>query len=962
MSAYDRQVVGSINALTINARTMYKLNGQPLGTGDLANSAGFVLAGEIQADWLETDPNGARYVANKPSLAAIATSGSASDLATGTVPLFTLPQLPAPQISSGNFQVGSFAVSVAPTVDGSQNLGMGGLRWKTIFGTALAVNKSSVSAGAQLDVAGKAVVTGANPQLTLANASTAADGTAPAEVFFDRTATGSAQTGSVGFDATRGLFARVNGQDRLNVSTAGDLSISGRLTGLSVNDHQLGKFRISSFGYGSGGDYVGFGHGDLTGQNAPAVLARSDGTLFLNSGSGTGTRITFETGGSPLITIDASGGFQPFTDAAQALGGTARWGSLSVVDVTCTGTMYYGASKAPLAAIATSGSASDLVAGVAPLARIPGLPASRITSGTFLFDAGANVQFASNAVPSTNKGVSLGTSALQWNQAYVGNLAASGGVLSAGNITCNGNITAIDASGAISSGTGIVKATSFDTNFANTLHYFGSSCAGAGLTGSNISNLDSTVAQWRHRNSTANATPVTAAFCLQHSQAGATVLNALSGQAITLSNNNAPQVTVGLNAVLPSTTLAVGLGSSSQRFLDCYARNLNLSGSATMAQTLVVSLTTSGGVVARFNGPGGSGNVSSLDFSSFPDGSSPSWRWTQADAGNNLAVMKLQRTSGGGNSAAMVDVITHNTDSTVSFANQIRTPSIANLSNASYFDGKTSQLVNDRNYTVSGSNISQFTNDRNYTTQGSNVSQFTNDRNYTTQGSNVSQFNNDAGYARPGDDVSFHNVTATNNLFWNNLAYGVCGSDGKAIIMQPSAFAQAAVEIQFTNNTSAAPLWAYGIGSGAAAGSSNLGLWNNKVQQVYEVNLTSGLVTFRKGTSGTSDRRTKRDISPLLSGIEIVSKLQPVEFRWRSEEGALAKRHWGLIAQQVRDQVPRDTGLVTGGTTDDPMLGLAYHELTAPLIRAVQEQQALIGALQARVNALECASKNHPGS
>lgn len=731
MSAYESQVVGSINALTVNARTGYKLNGQPLGTGDLANSAGFVQAGEIQANWLETDPNAPDYIAQKPSLAAIATSGSASDLVGGTVPLSTLPQLPAPQISSGNFQVGSFAVSIAPTVDGSQNLGMGGLRWKTIFGTALAINKSS--AAAQLDVAGQGVVTGTNPQLTLANASTTADGSTPAEVYFDRTATGSAQNGSVGFDVTRGLYARVNGSDMLSVSTAGDVSITtGTLTGLSVNDHQLGKFRISSFGYGSGSDYVGFGHSDLTGQNAPAVLARNDGTLFLNSGSGTGTRITFETGGSPLITIDAAGGFQPFTDAAQALGGTSRWGSLSVVDVTCTGTLYYGSNKAALAAIATSGSASDLVAGVAPLARIPALPASLVTSGTFLFDGGANVQFASSAVPSTNKGVSLGTSTLQWNQAYVGTLTASSGVVSAGNITCNGNLTAIDASGQISSGTGLVKATSFDTNFPNTLHYFGSSCTGAGLTGTNISNLDSTLAQWRHRNATSNATPVTAAFCLQHSQAGATVLNALSGQSITLSNNNSPQVTVGLNAVLPANTLSVALGSSSQQFLSAYAKNLYLSGTATMAQTLVVTSNTSGGVVARFNGPGGSSNVSSLDFSSFPDGSSPSWRWTQTDAGNNLAVMKLQRTSGGGNSAAMVDVVTHNTDSTVSFANQIRTPSVASLANTSYFDGKVSQLVNDSGYTVNGSNVSQFANDRNYTTSGSNVSQFTNDAGYLT--------------------------------------------------------------------------------------------------------------------------------------------------------------------------------------------------------------------------------------
>ena len=55
MSAYDSQVVGSVNAHNINARQSYLLNGNPLGTGDLANSAGFVNASQVQADWLETN-------------------------------------------------------------------------------------------------------------------------------------------------------------------------------------------------------------------------------------------------------------------------------------------------------------------------------------------------------------------------------------------------------------------------------------------------------------------------------------------------------------------------------------------------------------------------------------------------------------------------------------------------------------------------------------------------------------------------------------------------------------------------------------------------------------------------------------------------------------------------------------------------------------------------------------------
>lgn len=694
MSTLEGQVVGSVNAYTINARTAYKLNGAPLGLSALTNDTGYVTAAQVQADWQQTDPTNPQYISNKPALVNIATTGSANDILSGIVPVGSIPQLPAQQISSGNFQVGSFAVNVVPTVSGSQNLGSAALQWGTVAAQALAINKGTTSI--QLDVAGQGAMSGNNPQLALVNPSTTANGQTPAEVLFDRTATGASQIGSVGLDATRGLYARVNGQDRLNIDTSGNIAISGTLTGLSVNTHQLGKFKISSFGNGTGSDFTGFGHGDVTGAGAAAMLARSDGTVYINSGSGSGPRIILENLGSSLIGMDSSGNLSPFTDGGQNLGSITaglRWGLLNVVNVNCTGTLTYQGSA--LAAIATSGSASDLVTGVAPLARIPNLPANRITSGTFLFDGGASVLFSSNASPSSNGGASLGSATAQWASIFGQNIVASQGITCAQNITANGNITAVDASGALSVGTGIVKATTYDSNFANTSHTFGAVAEGAGITGTDASNLDSTRAQWRHRGATQNATPVTAAFALQHTATGATTLNALSGQSITLANNNSPQVTIGLGSILPASTLQIGLGSSALRFLDCYARNMNLSGAASMVNPLIVTATSSGATVARFNGVGGSGNVSNIDFSSFSDGSSPSWRWTQTDAGNNQATLKLQRTIGGGNSAAMTDVITYNTDSTVTFANQIRTPSIANLTNTSYFDGKVSQLVND---------------------------------------------------------------------------------------------------------------------------------------------------------------------------------------------------------------------------------------------------------------------------
>ena len=955
MSTLEGQVVGSVNAYTINARTTYKLNGQPLGLSALLNDAGYVTAAEVQADWQQADPSNPRYIENKPALVNIATTGSANDLLSGVVPVGSIPQLPAQQISTGNFQVGSFAVNVVPTVSGSQNLGSADLQWGTVAARAVAINKGTTAI--QLDVAGQGAISGVNPQLVLVNPATTANGQTPAEVLFDRTATGASQIGSVGLDATRGLYARVNGQDRLNIDTGGNVAISGTLTGLSINTHQLGKFKISSFGNGTGSDFTGFGHGDVTGAGAAAVMARSDGTVYVNSGSGSGPRIILENLGSSLIGMDSSGNLSPFTDGGQSLGSVTaglRWGLLNVVNVNCTGTLTYQGSA--LAKIATSGSASDLVAGVAPLARIPNLPANRVTSGTFLFDGGASVLFASTASPASNGGVSLGSASAQWAGIYGQNVVASQGITCAQNITANGNITAVDASGAVSTGTGVVKATTYDSNFPNTSHTFGAVAEGAGITGTDASNLDSTKAQWRHRGATQNATPVTAAFALQHTATGATTLNALSGQTITLANNSSPQVTVGLGSVLPANTLQIGLGSSSLRFLDCYARNLNLSGSASMAQTLVVTASSNGATVARFNGVGGGGNVSNIDFSSFSDGSSPSWRWTQADAGNNLATLKLQRTVGGGNSASMTDVITHNTDSTVAFAGQIRAPSVAGLTNTSYFDGKVSQLVNDRNYTTSGSNVSQFANDKNYTVVGSNVSQFSNDRNYTTSGSNVSQFNNDSNYTARGSNISqFNNdsnyasqslpayfggltLLGPNNTISTNNSQAW----GLAIINNGGG---SACEMQYRSNNNT---WAWGIGSGTGTTFPNdFGLFSSALgSAAIEVSSANGYVTMKKGY-GTSDARLKRDVADLPHGLNVLSRLRPVEYRWRS--GDDDRKHWGLVAQDLQASLPPDVGIVQ----EREHLSVAYDDLTSLLIKAVQEQQAVLDRLQERVTALE---------
>ncbi len=98
----------------------------------------------------------------------------------------------------------------------------------------------------------------------------------------------------------------------------------------------------------------------------------------------------------------------------------------------------------------------------------------------------------------------------------------------------------------------------------------------------------------------------------------------------------------------------------------------------------------------------------------------------------------------------------------------------------------------------------------------------------------------------------------------------------------------------------------------------------------------------------TSDARLKERITTLTYGLSTILALRPVSFTWKD---ALDERlHLGLVAQEVEPFVPE--AVVKDGDPDHPA-GIAYSALVPVLIKAVQEQQAVIAAQQARVNDLE---------
>lgn len=96
-----------------------------------------------------------------------------------------------------------------------------------------------------------------------------------------------------------------------------------------------------------------------------------------------------------------------------------------------------------------------------------------------------------------------------------------------------------------------------------------------------------------------------------------------------------------------------------------------------------------------------------------------------------------------------------------------------------------------------------------------------------------------------------------------------------------------------------------------------------------------------------STRRVKHNIRPLESGLAEVMQLRPVSYELKPEfdPGHLG-RQVGLISEEVG---PIDDRLISHEKDGSP-LGVRYQQLTAVLIRAIQEQQHEIDQLKRRLS------------
>ena len=111
---------------------------------------------------------------------------------------------------------------------------------------------------------------------------------------------------------------------------------------------------------------------------------------------------------------------------------------------------------------------------------------------------------------------------------------------------------------------------------------------------------------------------------------------------------------------------------------------------------------------------------------------------------------------------------------------------------------------------------------------------------------------------------------------------------------------------------------------------------------VYPYISTGGAFT------NSSDERLKENIVDSIHGLSSVLATQPRSFKFKHLEDSQV----GFIAQELKEIIPE---VVDGNENDDEMMGVNYGALVAVAFKAIQEQQAIIESLTARITALEGA-------
>ena len=207
-----------------------------------------------------------------------------------------------------------------------------------------------------------------------------------------------------------------------------------------------------------------------------------------------------------------------------------------------------------------------------------------------------------------------------------------------------------------------------------------------------------------------------------------------------------------------------------------------------------------------------------------------------------------------------------------------------------------------------------------------------------------------------------------NSAFGSSLGLNTTGNNN-------TAHGYSALKENISGNNNSSLGFFAGPNAGAFDNTTALGS-NSTTTASNQVRLGDASVTSIGGQvswTTVSDSRFKNDIKENVPGLEFINKLRPVTYHLdmdnivsflktpdslrlrKSEEAKSNMQFTGFIAQEVEkaaNDLNYDFSGVDKPKNENDYYGLRYAEFVVPLVKAVQEQQAMILKLEAKVNDL----------
>ena len=185
------------------------------------------------------------------------------------------------------------------------------------------------------------------------------------------------------------------------------------------------------------------------------------------------------------------------------------------------------------------------------------------------------------------------------------------------------------------------------------------------------------------------------------------------------------------------------------------------------------------------------------------------------------------------------------------------------------------------------------------------------------------------------------------NFFTNGTQKAVIDSSGNLLVGTINASPSAGNGFKITSTGRA-----YSVIT--TADSDSYDLYNTTVGAYRFFVTAAGVINATTTTiTAISDQRLKENVRDIDTGLDAIMALKPRRFDWKEGKGQDKKNVAGFIAQEFEEVFPECVGVSKAGEDGIEYKNINHETLIPTFVKAIQEQQALITSLTARIEALE---------